>query len=89
MKQGYPLVLFTALYKVVLTSKSVDEVLKCDYLNESCCAVLSSIIRLRTNGRNNFQHCCANNVESCCVRVGSGVQMDATTPNNFETYSAS
>jgi len=35
MKQGYPLVLSAALNKVVLTSKSVDEVLKCDHLNES------------------------------------------------------
>ena len=32
---------------------------------------------------------CANNVGSCCVRVGSGVQTDATTPNNVGTYSAS
>ena len=40
------------------------------------------ILRLRTNGRNNSQHCCANNVGSCCVRVGSGVQTDAPTPNN-------
>ena len=36
--------------------------------------------RLRANGCNNSQHCCANNVGSCCVRVGSGVQTDATTP---------
>ena len=42
-------------------------------------------LRLRANGRNNSQHCCANNVGSCCVRVGSGVQTDATTPNNVET----
>ena len=28
----------------------------------------------RANGRNNSQHCCANNVESCYVHVGSGVQ---------------
>ena len=25
----------------------------------------------------------------CCVRVASGVQTDATTPNNVGTYSAS
>ena len=37
---------------------------------------------LRTNGRNNSQHRCASNVGNCCVRVGSGVQTDATTPNN-------
>ena len=35
MKQGYSLVLSTALNKVVLTSKSVDEALKRDHLNES------------------------------------------------------
>ena len=34
------------------------------------------ILRLLANGRNN-------------VRVGSGVQTDATTPNNVGTYSAS
>ena len=38
-------------------------------------------VRLRANGRNNSQHCCANNAGSCCVRVGSGVQTDATTPD--------
>ena len=47
------------------------------------------LLRLRANGRNNSQHCCANNVGSCCVRVGSGVQTDATTPNKFGTCSAS
>ena len=46
-------------------------------------------IRLRANGRNNSQPCCANNVGSCCGRVGSGVQTDATTPNNVGTCSAS
>ena len=46
-------------------------------------------VRLRANGRNNSQHCCANNVGSCRVRVGSGVQTDATTPNNVGTCSAS
>ena len=44
--------------------------------------------RLRANGRNNSQHCCANTVGSCCVRVGSGVQTDATTPNKFGNCSA-
>ena len=46
-------------------------------------------VRLRANGRNNSQLCCANNFGSCCVRVGSGVQKDATTPNNVGTCSAS
>ena len=31
------------------------------------------------NRRNNSQHYWPNNVGSCCVRVGSGVQTDATT----------
>ena len=47
------------------------------------------IIRLRANERNNFQHCCANTVRICFVRVGSGVQTDATTPNNVGTCRAS
>ena len=47
---------------------------------------LFSHVRLRANGRNNSEHCCANNVGSCCVRVGSGLQTDATTPNKFGTY---
>ena len=46
-------------------------------------------LRLRANVRYNSQHCCANNVGGCCVRVGSGVQTDATTPNKFGTCSAS
>ena len=46
-------------------------------------------VRLRANGRNNSQHCYANNVGSCCVRVGSDVQTDVTTSNNVGTCSAS
>ena len=34
-KQYLPVVLFIALYKVVLTFESVDEILKCDHSNES------------------------------------------------------
>ena len=42
-EQYFPVVLFTMLYKVVLTSdhESVDEILKCDHSNESYRAVLS------------------------------------------------
>ena len=47
------------------------------------------VVRLRANGCNNSQHCCANNVWSCCVRVGSGVQTDTTTPNIVGTCSTS
>ena len=46
-------------------------------------------LKLRANGRNNSQTCWAKNVGSCCVRVGSGVQTEATTPNNVKTCSAS
>ena len=34
-KQYFPVVLFSMLYKVVLTFVSVDEILKCDHSNES------------------------------------------------------
>ena len=39
-EQFFPVVLFVTLYKVVLTSVFVDEILKCDHSNESCWAVL-------------------------------------------------
>ena len=34
-EQYFPVVLFTILYKLTLTSESVDEIQKCDYSNES------------------------------------------------------
>ena len=34
-EQYFPVVLFIMLSKVVLTSESVDEILKCDHSNES------------------------------------------------------
>ena len=34
-EQYFPVVLFALPYKVVLTFESVDEILKCDHLNES------------------------------------------------------
>ena len=40
-EQCFPVVLFTVIYKVVLTFESVDEILKCDHSNESYRAVLS------------------------------------------------
>ena len=39
--QYFPVVSIIILYKVVLTFESVDEILKCDYSNESYWAVLS------------------------------------------------
>ena len=40
-EQYFPVVLFVMLYKMGLTFESVDEILKCDHLNESYWAVLS------------------------------------------------
>ena len=34
-KQYFPVALFIKLYKVVLGFESLDEILKCDYSNES------------------------------------------------------
>ena len=33
-EQYFPVVLFVMLYKVILTFESLDEILKCDHLNE-------------------------------------------------------
>jgi len=43
IEQYFHVVLFIMLYKVVLTFKSVDETLVCDYSNESYRAVLSGV----------------------------------------------
>ena len=43
-EQYFPVVLFTMLYKVVLTFASVDEILKCDHSNESASAVPISVV---------------------------------------------
>jgi len=42
-EQYFPVMLFIMLYKVVLTFESVDEILKCDYSNESYWAVLTVV----------------------------------------------
>ena len=39
-EQYFPVVLLIMLYKVALSFESVDEILKCDYSNESYWAVL-------------------------------------------------
>ena len=41
-EQCFPVVLFSLLYKVVLTFDSVDEILKRSHSNESYLAVLSA-----------------------------------------------
>ena len=40
-EQYFPVVLFVMLYKVALTFKPVDEILKCDHSNENYWAGLS------------------------------------------------
>ena len=53
-----PVVLFIMLYKVVLTFESVDEILKCDHLSESCLVVLScGTVYYVVPGGSNFWVC--------------------------------
>ena len=54
-EQYFPVVLFIMLYKVVLTFEFVDEILKCDNLNESYWAVLScGTVYYAVQGGSNF-----------------------------------
>ena len=54
-EQYFTAVLFILLYKVVLTFESLDEILTCDHLNESCLALLSSgTVYLGEQGSSNF-----------------------------------
>ena len=54
-EQYFPGVLFIMLYKVVLTFESVDEILKCNHLNESYWAVLScGAVYYAVQGDSNF-----------------------------------
>ena len=54
-EQYFPVVLFIMLYKVVLTFKSVDEILKCDHSNESYCAIRScDTVYYAVQGGSNF-----------------------------------
>ena len=50
-QQYFPVVLFIMLYKVAITFESVDEILKCDYLNESYLAVLVFPVRTKAISR--------------------------------------
>ena len=43
-EQYFPVVLFIMLYKVFLTSESMDEIVKCDHSNESYWAVLPVVL---------------------------------------------
>ena len=54
-EQYFRVVLFTMLYKVVLTFKTVDETLVCDYSNESYRTVLScGTVYYDVQGGSNF-----------------------------------
>ena len=54
-EQYFPVVLFNTLYKMVLTFRSVDEILWCDHSNESYWAVLSSgTVYYAVQGGSNF-----------------------------------
>ena len=54
-EQYFPVVLFIMLYKVVLTFKSVDEILKSNHSNDSYWAVLSSgTVYYAVQGGSNF-----------------------------------
>ena len=54
-EQYSPVALLIMLYKVVLTFKSVDEILKCDHSNESYCAIRScDTVYYAVQGGSNF-----------------------------------
>ena len=59
IEQYFHVVLFIMRYKVVLTSKSVDETLVCDHSNESYGAVLScgTVLYYAVQGGSSFQVC--------------------------------
>ena len=60
-EQYFPVVLFIVLYKVVLTSESVDEILWCDHSNESYWVVLSSdTVYYAVQSDSNFLDCGQN-----------------------------
>ena len=57
-EQSFPVVLFIVLYTVILTSESVDKILKCDHSNESYWAVLScGAVYDAAHGDSNFWFC--------------------------------
>ena len=57
-EQYFPVVLFIMLYKVILSFESVDEILKCDHLNESFRAVLScGVVYYALHSRNENLSC--------------------------------
>ena len=54
-EQSFPVMLFIMLHKVLLTFESVDEILKCDQLNENYSEVLScGTVYYAVQGCSNF-----------------------------------
>ena len=54
-EEYFPVIMFIMLYKVALTFESADEILKCDYSNESYSAILSSgTVYYAVQGGSNF-----------------------------------
>ena len=47
IEQYFPVVLFITVYRVVLTFESVNEILKCDHLNESIKQYFSVVYLVR------------------------------------------
>ena len=66
-EQYLPVVLYIIMYKMVLTFESVDEILWCNYSNESYWAVLScGTVYYDVQGDSNFW-ICGRNALVCCV----------------------
>ena len=65
-EQYFPVVLFIMLYKVVLTFKSADEVLKCDHLYQRFWTgpYVELVFYHAVQGRSNFWDCGRNPEES-------------------------
>ena len=75
----YILIFF--LRHITIKNSLVPMSLRCNSHNGPLSCSVPRYLKLRANGRNISQHCWANNVGRCCVRVGHGVQTDASTPN--------
>ena len=95
-KQNQPIALSILRYilifflrHITIKNSLVPMSLRCNSHNGPLSCWFSCYLKLRANGRNNSQHCWANNDGRCCVRIGDCVQTDATTPNNVGTCSAS
>ena len=78
-EQYFPVVLFIMLYKVFLTSESVNEILKCDHSDESYWAVLScGAVYYAVQSDSNFESVdeilkCDHSNESFSTVLSSGV----------------